>query len=321
MSASDLSPEVTIGILCYNAEHTIELALQSAIKQTNCEFEIIIVDDASTDGSVSRIRKFLKDPKIRLIKHGHNKGQGTARNSVIKAARGTFVVFFDDDDFSKPNRVNVQKVTILEHEKRLNTANIACYASGYRVYPNGYIVTSQAIGSSGAIIPNGIDVAKYLLAFERKKGWFYGAGTPTSGLMIRRELLDEVGGFDPTLRRVEDIDLAIRLAISGTYFVGPSEPLVHRNMTQSNYKSPEQNLIAEQRLVTKYRSLLEKEGLYYHAYHWPDLRFRHFKRQYLRFISTLVRLFLNNPIKTTAHFLATGPKRLRHEKKINTIRT
>ena len=321
MSARLTEPEITIGILCFNAEHTIERAIQSALKQKNCEFEIIIVDDASTDQSISRIHKFLANPKIRLIKHNYNEGQGAARNSVINAARGIFVIFFDDDDYSKPNRIKVQKETIQIHEKQLKTAKIACYASGYRVYPNGYAIESQAIGSSGDVIPHGISVAKYLLAFERQKGWFYGSGTPTSSLMIRRELLEEVGGFDPELRRVEDIDLAIRLAALGTFFVGHSEPLVERNMTHSNYKSPEQNLIAEQRLVIKHRALLEKEGLYYHAYNWPVLRFHHFKRQYLRFMFTLIRLFLHNPKKTTGHLLNTGPKRLLHEKKMTSSYT
>ena len=321
MSMSDSIPEVTIGILCYNAEDTIERSIQSAIKQTGCDFEIVIVDDASTDSSLSRISKFLTNPKIRLIQNTKNKGQGAARNSVIKSARGIFIAFFDDDDFSKPNRISVQKKTIKAHEKLLRTENIACYASGHTVYPNGHVLTSHAIGSSGTAFPNGVGVAMYLLAFERQKNWCYGSGTPTSSLMIRRELLEKVGGFDAALRRVEDIDLAIRLAVLGTYFVGSSEPLIERNMTVSDYKSPDQNLIAEQRLVTKHRTLLEKEGLYYHAYHWPALRCRHFKRQYLHFTLTFLRLFLHNPIKTTAHLLNTGPKRLRHEKKINASRT
>ena len=73
MSMSDAIPEVTIGILCYNAEDTIERSIQSAIKQTGCDFEIVIVDDASTDSSLSRISKFLINPKIRLIKNTKNK--------------------------------------------------------------------------------------------------------------------------------------------------------------------------------------------------------------------------------------------------------
>lgn len=306
-------PEITIGILCYNAELTIQRAIKSALEQDHHDFEVIVVDDASTDKSTQKIRPFLKDPRLKLICHKTNKGQGLARNSVIKSSRGTFVVFFDDDDVSKPNRLTVQLNTIVNHEVRFKTEKILCFASGRRIYPNGYIVKTQAIGSNGDTPPSGAGMAKYLLAFERQKQWFYGSGTPTSGLMIRRRLLLDIGGFDVTLRRVEDIDLAIRLALIGAYFVGCKEPLVDRYMTTSTYKLPAQNLLAEQRLVKKYRDFLSAEGLFYHAYNWPLLRYHHFNKQYAKFIITLAGLFLHNPIKTMVHLFATGPKRILHE--------
>ena len=134
--------------------------------------------------------------------------------------------------------------------------------------------------------------------------------------MIRRSLLMEAGGFDPKLRRVEDVDLAIRLALMGAYFVGSSEPLVKRYMTDSGYKSPTDNLVAEQQLAMKYKEFLLKEGLYYHAHKWPELRFLHFTRNYLGFFLTLMGLFLDNPIRTTQHLFATGSKRFIHEAKI-----
>ena len=317
MTESVTRPEITIGIICYNAENTIDRAIRSALNQLHSNFEIVIVDDASTDGSILKIEKFLNGSQCRLIRHQTNQGQGSARNSIIEAATGKFVVFFDDDDVSRPNRLQVQKKTILTYEKRFNTNKVACYASGKRIYPNGYIVASQAIGSEGDVPPNGAKVAYYLLAFQRQKGWFYGSGTPTSGLMIRRKLLVTVGGFDPALRRVEDIDLAVRLAVFGTYFVGSKKHLVDRNMTHSNYKSSEQNLIAEQHLASKHRELLEDAGIYYHAYNWPALRYRHFKRDYLRFILTLAGLLFHNPSMTVAHLFKTGPKRLIHEQNMN----
>ena len=313
MNVPTIHPEITIGILCYNAENTIQRAIESAVNQEHCNFEVIVVDDASTDGSLEKISPFLNDPKVKMISHATNQGQGSARNSVIKAARGAFVVFFDDDDISEPHRLKVQKDIILTNEERFKTKKIACFASGRRVYPNGYIVISQAIGSAGETPPNGADLAKYLLAFVRKENWYYGAGTPTSGLMIRRDLLKKVGGFDPTLRRVEDVDLAIRLALMGAYFVGSHEQLVERNMTESSYKLPEHNLLAEQKLAIKHREFLIKEGLFYHAYNWPELRYRHFKREYLKFILTLIGLFIHNPIRTIFHLFSTGPKRLIHE--------
>ena len=169
MNVTSSNPEITIGILCYNAENTIQQAIKCALEQNYQAFEIIIVDDASTDSSHSKIKPFLGSPRIRFIQHITNKGQGMARNSVINAARGEFVAFFDDDDVSDPQRLKIQKDTIVSNEVRFGTVKVACYASGCRVYPNGYVVKSHAIGSVGNTPPNGIGVAKYLLAFDRKK--------------------------------------------------------------------------------------------------------------------------------------------------------
>ena len=132
------SPKVSICILCYNAEGTISRALSSALEQDYSNKEIIVVDDASTDASLRTLTKLQDEHDFRLIEHAFNKGQGSARNTAIEAATGEFVVFFDDDDVSNPQRASQQMKTIVAFETRLNTQQIACYASGVRSYPNGY---------------------------------------------------------------------------------------------------------------------------------------------------------------------------------------
>jgi glycosyltransferase involved in cell wall biosynthesis len=303
-------------MLCYNAEDTIANALDSALNQDYQNKEIIVVDDASTDASLKILTNLQKEHDFRLIKHTHNEGPGSARNTAIEAATGEFVVFFDDDDLSTSQRASQQMKTIAAFETRLGTHQIACYASGVRSYPNGYNVSTMAIGSTVHTPPHGPDMAKYLLAYHRRKDWFYGAGTPTSALMIRKTLIQEVGGFDANLRRVEDVDLAIRLALNGGYFVGSPEVLYVRHMTNAGDKSPERNLEAEQSLAMKYKAFLDEAGLFYHAHNWPKLRYWHFKGQYFLFAAQLIGLILYNPFKTINHLLATGPKRLLHEKKM-----
>lgn len=309
--------KVSICILCFNSEETILRAVTSALSQTYWNKEIIIVDDGSTDTSVKKIKAFKKKYQLTLVEHKKNKGQGSARNSALNAATGQFVVFFDDDDISEPHRVSHQIETLLRFEKNLNSSKVACYASGIRKYPNGYEVLAQAIGSTESAPPNGPQVAKYLLINQRKPNWFYGSGTPTSALMIRTKLARDVGGFDENFGRVEDIDLAIRLALNGCYFVGSPETLFERNMTDGSHKSPEKNLDGELRLAKKYKALLDKENLFYHASNWPKLRYWHFRKQYFRFTFQLVRLIINNPIMTICHLFSTGPKRIVHEKNMS----
>ena len=316
MSEFGTPPKVTAGLLCYNAEGTVAAAVACILSQTHKNLEIIIVDDCSTVGSASVLDKFTTLPNVFLIRHSKNMGQGASRNSVLKRATGEFIAFFDDDDISEPDRISVQLYTTKRFEQKFRTENIACFASTLRIYPNGYVVPSLAIGSDSRPPPHGEEVAKYLLAYVKDKRKFYGSGTPTSGLLIRRALLENIGGFDPELRRVEDVDLAVRLALKGCYFVGDQTIVINRYMTQASYKVAEANFYAEQKLAIKHQRFLTKHGLYFHAYTWPRLRYYHFSRKYLSFFICVLSLIWHNPLRTASHLIETGPKRLKHEIRI-----
>lgn len=317
MPSSSSNPKITIGILCYNAQKTISRAVESAFSQDYSNFEVIVVDDCSEDASVEQLKKYQRITNFQLIQHTINTGSGGARNTVVNAATGSIIVFFDDDDLSRKDRLTVQLQTLYKYEERLQTNRIACYASSQRIYSNGYAVKSYAIGSMGKEVPHGPPMALYLLAYEKQKGWYFGAGTPSSSLMIRKDFLLLVGGFDKTLRRVEDVDLAIRLALADCHFVGTREILVERHMTQSDYKSAQQNLLFERKMVKKFWNILSENGLQYHAYQWPLLRYHYFTRHYIYFGLVLTGLFLRNPVKTITHLFSTGPRRLIHEKKMH----
>ena len=143
-----------------------------------------------------------------------NGGPAAARNTILDEARGTFVAFFDDDDEALPDRISEQIRVLTDYERQAGAELVACYAGGERIYANGYVKPLPAIGSQ-PIVPHGEKLADYLLFFGRQPGWFYGSGTPTAALLARRSTFGAVGGFDADLRRVEDADFAIRLALKG----------------------------------------------------------------------------------------------------------
>jgi glycosyltransferase involved in cell wall biosynthesis len=96
--------QFTVVIPCYNREHLIERTVGSVLAQTFRSFEIIIVDDASTDNSVQVIKKaYGQNPKVRLIEKRVNGGVHTARNAGIDAASGAYVLFLDSDDELYPD--------------------------------------------------------------------------------------------------------------------------------------------------------------------------------------------------------------------------
>lgn len=311
------APLVTIGITCFNAADTILRALQSAVAQEWPNFEVVIVDDGSTDGSTDVIMAaIVNDSRVRLICHRCNAGPAAARNTIVSQGRGEFVAFFDDDDESFPSRISSQVTALTAYEKHSGVQLIACYASGIRRYPNGYTIALPAIGSRGEQTPKGPGVADYLLIYRRRSGWFYGSGTPACSLLARRSTFAAVGGFDAQLRRVEDADFAIRLALMGGHFVGTDEILFIQNSTSAVDKTPEQNLVAEQHLACKHRPYLESIGYFDYAKRWPKLRHCHFSRRYGRFFLELMALLVRHPFAVTRHLLDTGPKRFLHERRM-----
>ena len=310
-------PMVTIGVTCFNAQDTIGRALASALAQDWPNLEVVIVDDASTDGSLRIINAAIAcDPRARLVCHSCNKGPGGTRNTILAEANGEFVAFFDDDDEALPNRISAQVRTLASYEMRSGAKLVACYASGERRYPNGYIKSLPAIGSQGDEAPNGPGVADYLLVYRRRPEWFFGTGTPACSLMARRSTFAAVDGFDTTFKRLEDIDFAIRLALRGAHFVGASESLFVQYATDAADKSPEKNLEAEQRLVDKCAAYLHAIGRYWYARRWPMLRYWHFKRNYGRFLLELASLCARHPMSVMGRLFATGPSWLYHERRM-----
>ena len=307
---------ITIGITCFNASDTIARAVDSALKQEWDNLEILIVDDCSTDNSAALIeKKFKGNSKVRLIKHEKNLGVAAARQTIIDNAKGDFIAFFDDDDQSKPTRIKTQHQRIIDYEKNNNIKLVACYASGKRIYPNGYELKINAIGSR-PVTPKGSDVADYLLFYRKKPKLFYGAGTPTCALMARKDTFDKAGGFDPSFRRVEDIDFAVRLALMGGHFIGCPEELFIQHATQGGDKSPEKNMEAEVMLAHKHKEYLRSVGRYEYATRWPLIRYHHFTGHHGRMLAQLLALFVKSPIKTASHFFYTAPRRLIHEIKM-----
>lgn len=94
--------------------------------------------------------------------------------------------------------------------------------------------------------------------------------------MARKTTFEAVGGFDPTLRRVEDVDFAIRVALANGHFIGCPERLFIQYATNTADKTPEKNCEAEIRLADKYKDYLVSTGKYYYAKKWPLVRYYHF---------------------------------------------
>jgi glycosyltransferase involved in cell wall biosynthesis len=309
-------PLITAAVACYNAEDTIARALESARSQDWHNLEILVVDDFSLDRSAEIVESVAgKDARVRVIRHGENRGPGATRQTLLDEARGEYVAFFDDDDESTPRRLSVQYRRLLEYHEESGGAPAACYASGKRVYPNGYELRLDAIGSAPRA-PVGEEAVDYLLFNGRRRGVFYGAGTPACAMMASTESMRAAGGFDPAFRRVEDVDFAVRMGLLGGHFIGCAERLFTQYATRAADKSARRNYEAEIQLLEKYRDYLERRNRYYFARNWFTVRYHHFNRNRVRMVAALLRGFLVNPLLVTRQLLTTVPARAVHERRM-----
>src|SRR5262245_32087516 len=160
-------PLVTIGITCFNAADTIGRAIASALSQDWPNKEILIVDDASTDGSEKELQEIARlHPEIRVIRHETNNGYASALNSIIEHSKGEFLAVFDDDDESRPKRVMKQWKRITAYERTQDADLVLCYANR-NVVRHGQTKVSHVAAAIGREPPepNGLPVARYMFGY------------------------------------------------------------------------------------------------------------------------------------------------------------
>jgi glycosyltransferase involved in cell wall biosynthesis len=271
-------PLITIGITCFNAARTIARAVDSAVKQDWPNTEIIVVDDASTDGSDAVFRKIAQQhPHLRIIRHKNNEGYAGALNTIVKASRGEFVAIFDDDDESRSDRLATQWRRVTDYEKLHANKLVLCY-SNRGIVRDGETKphhVSRAIGRE-APEPNGPIVAKYLFGANFLFGpladhvWgMFGRCT----LMARRRTLITVGDFDASFRRCAEWDFAVRAALQGAHFIAVNEPLITQYKTSSDDKSGKTPLKYALKLTRKHKDYLINEKAYLASKAWAHARF------------------------------------------------
>ena len=300
---------ITIGITCYNAEDTITRAVKSAFKQNWPNFEVIVVDDHSTDGSWSNLKKIAdEEPNLKIVRHDVNKGYPSALNTILQHADGEFIAIFDDDDRSVPDRLEAQFERITAYEKKIGAKLILCYSNRAVVKGNQESPdhVAYAIGRSSPE-PYGPEVADYLLGIgttENKIWGMFGSCT----LMARKAVLHKIGSFDENFRRCTEWDLAVRAAHLGTHFISVDRPLITQFKTQGEDKSGTKPLFYALMLRDKHRAYLDEFGLYNTSRMFAKSNYWGNKKRSIK--SLLYRLvgYLLSPSLLTRHVLKKNIK-------------
>jgi glycosyltransferase involved in cell wall biosynthesis len=183
------SPRVTILMTVYNEERYVGAAVRSILGQTFADFELLVIDDGSTDGSRSVVESF-DDPRVRVVSR-ENRGLTASLNEGLQLARGEYVARQDADDESLPTRLE-REVALLDADPR-----VGLVGTNYTIVDEHG--TAQ-VTTSVFTHPDDLAVAE-IISNQ------YGHGS----VMFRKRVIDEVGGYDASVGHVEDYDLFVRI--------------------------------------------------------------------------------------------------------------
>jgi len=186
-------PTVSIIIPTYNRGHLLGRAIQSVLAQTYQDFELIIVDDGSTDETEKLVKSFNSE-MIRYIRHRENKGPSAARNIGIRVAKGDYIAFQDSDDEWMPEKLEKQ---IRAFETASPAVGIV-YTGRYRIINN----KKEYLPLAG-VTPKDGDVFSSLL-----KVCF--VCTPVA--LVKRDCFERAGMFDERFPPFEDWELFLRMS-------------------------------------------------------------------------------------------------------------
>ena len=202
----------------FNRLQYLRSAIDCVFAQTFTDWELIVADDGSEGETAAYVAALANQPKVKVLRLAHTGNPGIVRNAACGAAQGEYIAFLDSDDVWLPEKLALQVASLRSHRER------------------GWSHTAFAV----------IDASGELLGGARSRWWPAADGwileslikmetvIATSSLIVRRRLLEQVGGFDDQQRMCEDYDLFLRFA-GLTEMDGIRETLLLKRRHAENY--------------------------------------------------------------------------------------
>nr|BAP91647.1 glycosyl transferase family 2 [Phormidium sp. KS] len=251
-------PPISVIIPAYNSERTIQATIESVLQQTFSDFELIIVDDGSTDKTLEIVSSF-KDARIKVFSYS-NAGGAVSRNRGFSHSSGEFIAFLDADDLWTPDKLELQLKALQD-----NPEAAVAYS-----WLDAIDEAGKFLREGNHRMENGNIFAKLFLIPFVESG---------SNPLIRRQAFIDVGGFDESLTASQDYDLYLRLAARYNFVVVPSAQVLYRissNSMSANVRRQEAtSLFVRERAFQKSPQPLPLELKQYSiANFYKDIMFR-----------------------------------------------
>lgn len=243
-------PLVSVIIPTFNRAHMIKKTIESVLEQSFEDWELIIVDDASSDNTEEIVQNYIKnDSRLSYIRHDMNMGGSAARNSGIGKSNGNFIALLDDDDRWHPDKLKLQ----INLFNKYQDSGLIYSGFNYVDYITGTVIKK--------VMPEYQGNLKSVLL---KKNII---GSPTP--LIKKECFKYSGLFDVNLFSCQDWDMWLRISMSHTFrFVNESlaDVTMHGRQISSDLKS---KIKSRQQIIVKHYDELKK---------YPSILSYHYKR-------------------------------------------
>jgi glycosyltransferase involved in cell wall biosynthesis len=247
-------PKVSVIIPTYNRRDLVREAIASVLAQTYRDFELIVVDDGSDDGTAEVVREFAQESDCVHYVYQSNRGVSAARNRGVAFSNGELLAFLDSDDLWQPRKLETQVAFFdAQRDAQICQTEEVWLRNGVRVNPH-----NKHCKTGGDIFARSLELCL----------------VSPSAVMMHRELFEHMGGFDESLPACEDYDLWLRIAATMSVYLldtplvikrgGHADQLSHRfwgmdrfrvaalcKLLDSGILSPEQRRLTEKVLHKK----------------------------------------------------------------------
>ena len=257
---------ISVVIPLYNKEALIGRTLESVLAQSYHDFEVVVVDDGSRDGSAAVVESF-DDPRIRLIRQ-ENAGVSAARNRGIAEVRGEFIALLDADDIWRENYLQTQFELTQKYPQCEVFATDYCFSNSKGV-EKATIIRKLPFDGEDGILTNYFEVA----SCSHPPLW-------TSAVMVRKGAIESIGGFPVGIKSGEDLITWARLSakyqIAYSRFVGAVFMENHSSDGESKPKQrfSEKDYVLEQLTILKnnIQDPILKQGLHKYILRWYKIQ-------------------------------------------------
>ena len=228
MSVSE--PTVSVVIVTYNKADTLAAAIDSVLRQSYRDVEVLVIDDGSTDHTAACVERY--GDRVRYFPKA-NGGTGSARNLGIVNARGRFIAFLDGDDLWLPNKLEVQ-LAVFEREPRVLAVQCSAYC----------VDNALRVFEARRCDPRRDTLMNFLL--------FRNLPAFSSAVVVRRECFERIGGFGTDLVILSDWDMVCRIAHAGILRSTPEFLVLYRHYSNNQSRNVEIHIESGARSLTRF---------------------------------------------------------------------